>query len=157
MVLHLQVPNQTQLAVYESVNQFVCFPTLHAFTPLVLGPESSCCSLERARANRDMTVPTGIEAISAISLYDMPSISRKMTTSRNSGGNASMAFLTSSLCAAASNIDSGFPGAGSIWWISSSNSVVKSLKRFCRNHVKQVLRTIVNSQGRLCSPRNPLK
>src|SRR5689334_17221868 len=94
MVLYLQVPNQTQLAVYESVNQFLCFPTIHAPTPLILGPESSSCSLERARAKRDITVPTGIDAIVEISLYDRSSISRKMITSRNSGGNSSMAFLT---------------------------------------------------------------
>src|SRR5713226_6389956 len=114
VTLHLQIQNQVQLPVDESVNQFLRFPAVHALTPLVIGPESRSCSLARARANRDITVPTGIDAIMAISLYDRSSISRKMITSRNSGGNSSMAFLTISLWAAASNIDSGFSAVCSI-------------------------------------------
>src|SRR5437588_5098000 len=94
MALHLQIRNQIQLAVYESVNQSLGFPAVHRPTPLVVSPESNSCSLERARANRDITVPTGIDAITEISLYDRSSISRKMITSRNSGGSSSMAFRT---------------------------------------------------------------
>src|SRR5438552_915480 len=45
----------------------------------------------RARARRDITVPTGMPASSAISLYDRPSNSRSTITSRNSSGNLSNA------------------------------------------------------------------
>ena len=47
-----------------------------------------CCSSNfLARARRDITVPSGIFAIAAISLYDMSSSSLNTITSRNSSGN----------------------------------------------------------------------
>src|SRR5438034_3059161 len=46
----------------------------------------------RARASRDITVPIGTEAVSAISLYDSSSSSRMMMTSRYSSGSDSMQF-----------------------------------------------------------------
>ena len=45
------------------------------------------CSRLRARASRDITVPTGTSVTSLISLYDNPSSSRSTITSRNSSGS----------------------------------------------------------------------
>src|SRR4029077_2726836 len=47
-------------------------------------------SIERARASRDITVPTGTPTTSAISRYDRSSIWRRTTTSRNGCGSAAM-------------------------------------------------------------------
>ena len=52
---------------------------------------SERASLPRARASRDMTVPIGTSAASAISLYESPSISRITITSRNSSVSSSSA------------------------------------------------------------------
>src|SRR5450756_1000196 len=49
------------------------------------------CNCRRARARRDMTVPTGTAATSAISLYERPSSSRSTSASRNSSGKVSSA------------------------------------------------------------------
>src|SRR6185503_13617165 len=59
-------------------------------TPL-RSAESARCNRSRARASRDMTVPSGTPVTSPISLYDIPSSSRRMMTSRNSRGRLSMA------------------------------------------------------------------
>src|SRR4029077_19591549 len=54
-----------------------------------------CSRSLRARARRDITVPSGMPAMAAISLYDRPSSSRRTTASRNSSGSRSSAALTS--------------------------------------------------------------
>src|SRR5207249_4566425 len=50
-----------------------------------------CCSRLRARARRDMTVPSGTSVMAAISVYDTPSSARSTTISRNATGKASSA------------------------------------------------------------------
>src|SRR6266496_3011484 len=65
-------------------------------------------SFPRARASRDMTVPGGICAMSAISLYERPSWWRSARISRNSAGNSSIASLISSASSLCCRIVAGF-------------------------------------------------
>ena len=52
-------------------------------------------SWARPRWMRDLTVPSLIPRVTAISSYDRPSMSHSTTAARNSGGRASSAFCTS--------------------------------------------------------------
>jgi len=118
-------------------------------------------SSARARARRDITVPTGAATIVAISLYESPSISRKTTTSRNAAGIVASASLSWTAAVRRSASVSGF-SAGPEWKAgtasSSSSSAAMadvSLRRFVCSQVKQVLRTILSSHERASPPRNP--
>src|SRR5215831_5330568 len=66
------------------VEQVVYLVTVHRRPPCACDA-SQCCSRWRARAKRDMTVPSGTSAIAAMSLYDNPSSSRKIMASRKIG------------------------------------------------------------------------
>src|SRR5438128_8782517 len=89
-----------------------------------------CFSRLRARAKRDMTVPGGMPAMTAISLYDNPSSSRRINTSRNSRGSSSIACLISWPLSLCNNSSSGSKASASVSCMFSSHHVVRSCGRF---------------------------
>src|SRR5437899_1834135 len=92
-LFHFQAPDQIQGAVEITVNQVLSILTTHFRPPGATDKPSLAASRLRARARRDITVPSGRSARSAISLYDRPSNSRRITTSRYSTGNSSRACM----------------------------------------------------------------
>ena len=66
VLLKLDLANQVELAVAMGLEQRADFFAVHEESPLVW-LSSSVCNFARARARRDMTVPMGIPATSAIS------------------------------------------------------------------------------------------
>ena len=89
--MRLQLPSiaRRQLSIQIGIDLELHFVVGHR-TPL-RSAENARCNRSRARARRDMTVPSGTPVTSPISLYDIPSSSRRMMTSRNSRGSSSMA------------------------------------------------------------------
>src|SRR5690242_4775037 len=132
MALHFEAAHKVQLPIDISMDQLLYLAADHARASL--GLASSFCSRARARASRDITVPTGTAVTSAISLYDRPSISRRITISRNSAGNSSSARRTRSPRTAASRIASGL-GLLESTYMSSSSSTPSSSMRLRRIQV----------------------
>src|SRR5580658_72704 len=78
-----------QLVVEIGLQQAFCRCASHLETSFIRADRQSL-KRRRARDSRDMTVPIGKLAASAISLYGISSISRITTISRNSTGSSSM-------------------------------------------------------------------
>ncbi len=79
-----------ELAVDQRMQQDFAFGAVHDTAPGVepSAPFHAARSIERARASRDITVPTGTPATSAISWYDNSLTSRSTMASRNGCGSA---------------------------------------------------------------------
>src|SRR4030095_2593278 len=90
-----QAPDQIQFTVEVAGNQVLRLLPAHLRPPGAGDDPGLAASRLRARARRDITVPGGRSVRAAISLYDRPSTSRRITTSRNSTGNSSKACLSS--------------------------------------------------------------
>src|SRR4051812_20973276 len=70
-----------EFAVDQAMQKHLCFIARHcAFSSIA---SHAARNIERARASRDITVPTGTPAISAISLYERSLTSRSTIVSRN--------------------------------------------------------------------------
>src|SRR5262249_11428330 len=100
MGLHVMGMAGIELIVDERVQQHFGFVAGHFGCPSAASQASR--SMERARARRDITVPTGAPTTSAISRYDRSLISRSTITSRNTSGSAA----TKPLIVSASNLPS---------------------------------------------------
>src|SRR6266700_4849872 len=86
MHLHIARMPGIELAVEEGMEQNFGFVAGH-----VGGPSSAIHafrSMDRARAKRDITVPTGTPTTSAISRYDKSLTSRSTIASRNELGSS---------------------------------------------------------------------
>src|SRR5947209_386027 len=90
VLFNSQTADHVQFIVEIAVEQVLYLVTVQRRPPWASAVRQ-CCSRLRARARRDMTVPSGTSVMAAISLYDSPSSSRSTTTSRNSTGKASRA------------------------------------------------------------------
>src|SRR5467141_2205737 len=106
VLLDLERSAQIELVVHVGVDQLLGLGAVHDALPC-WRPATAACSCLRARDSRDITVPMGMCAMSAISLYESPSISRSTKTSRNSTGSASTASFRSRCCAERSTSTSG--------------------------------------------------
>src|ERR1700760_1931057 len=92
MCLTAQRVDCIELAVEQSVQQhFFVGTCAHRVC------SSSAPSICRARASRDITVPTGTPVISAICLYDNSSSSRSTNVSRNGSGSRRVIDRTASI------------------------------------------------------------
>src|SRR5882672_7043809 len=107
VLLDLQRSAQIELVVHVGVDQPLRLGAVHDALPACSRQATVACSCLRARESRDITVPIGMRATSAISLYESPSISRSTKTSRNSTGSASTTWLRSRCCAERSTNTSG--------------------------------------------------
>src|SRR5262249_61561381 len=85
MGLHVPCVPGIELVVEKSVQENFGFVAGHFGRPPAAIHASR--NMERARARRGITVPTGAPITSAISRYDKPLISRKTITSRNTHGS----------------------------------------------------------------------
>src|SRR6266478_2165773 len=99
VLLDLQRSAQIELVVHVGVDQPLRLGAIHDALPACSRRATAARSCRRARESRDITVPMGTRAMSAISLYESPSISRSTKTSRNSTGSASTASLRKRCCA----------------------------------------------------------
>src|SRR5215469_8450805 len=95
MLFYFQAVGDVQLFVDIGGQQAAGVFASHAQPPAFRSP-SARASRPRARANRDITVPTGTPVTAPISLYDSPSSSRSTIASRNSAGNSSIARRSAS-------------------------------------------------------------
>lgn len=87
MIANLPIGRGVEFAIEIGVDVAVDSLAGHS-TPSTLGSAfNSSRSRSRPRAMRDITVPIGTCTTDAISLYDMPSISRRTMASRKSTGN----------------------------------------------------------------------
>jgi hypothetical protein len=99
----------------------------------------ACCNLDRARWSRVLTVSNSIASTCAVSSVLKPSTCRSMNTSRNDGGNASIALSSikriSPSAASRSGSACGAPPGN--WMISpmvsSSRSLISIVSRRPRN------------------------
>src|SRR5260370_41416417 len=91
MIPNFRLHTGIELVVEIGLNHFAGRCAFH-FEYLFVREGTHCSRRLRARASRDITVPIGTEAMSAMSLYDSSSRSRMMMTSRYSSGIASMKF-----------------------------------------------------------------
>src|SRR5258707_13928463 len=91
MIPNFRLHTGIELVVDIGLNQFAGRCAFH-FEYLFVREVTHSSKRLRARASRDITVPIGTEAMSAISLYDSSSSSRMMMTSRYSNGSDSMQF-----------------------------------------------------------------
>src|SRR4029078_7233920 len=86
MRLNIVAVPAIELAVEEGVKQDFGFCASHVGSPS--SAIHAFRSMERARAKRDITVPTGAPTTSAISRYDKSLISRSTIASRNGSGSS---------------------------------------------------------------------
>src|SRR5258708_10823297 len=91
MILDFRPEARVQLVIEIGFDQITGRRAFH-LGYLFIREVTHCSRRLRARASRDITVPIGTEAVSAMSLYDSSSSSRIMITSRYSNGSDSMQF-----------------------------------------------------------------
>ena len=113
---------------------------------------TSCPSCSRPRDRRDITVPIGTPTTVLISWYDISSISRRISTSRNSRGSAAMHACRWRASPARSAIVSGDPkgpAAPRIAMPCVSSSKHSSMpRRFCAPiQSRHALRTMATNQA----------
>src|SRR5262249_2018750 len=85
MGFHLPRKPGIELVIKEGASENFRFLAGHDSYP---SASHAVRRMERARARRDMTVPTGAPITSAMSRYDRSLISRSTITSRNGSGSA---------------------------------------------------------------------
>src|SRR5260370_37672968 len=138
MILYLLLHGGIELAIEIGLDQLTGGCACHlGFLPRDLTHSSRRL---RARARRDITVPIGIAAISAISRYDNSSSSRMMMISRYSGGSDSMQVRNGAILASATKPASAVTARSEAWVVSSKATAVRVL--FCRRRqVRQGVRT----------------
>src|ERR1700734_1480272 len=96
MRFHLAGVPGVEFAVDQRVQQHLAVEAVHGdVPPAACNGEASAefhaaRSIERARANRDITVPTGMRAAAAISSYDRSLTSRNTMASRNGCGRSAI-------------------------------------------------------------------
>src|ERR1700690_1406854 len=121
--------------------------------------ETVICRLLRnaflARDNRDITVPTGMERVSAISWYDISSRSHRRRISRKWTGNSSIARCSSSRFERSTRSVSGvLPSTGNSGGSSSSESRDRVIFAFnLVRDVKNVFRKIRYIHARKLVPK----
>src|SRR5207248_8506265 len=160
MLFDLARMARVEFAVHQGVKKDFGLVASH------LGCSSSAVhavrSMARARARRDITVPTGAPTALAISRYERLLISRSTNVSRNGSASADTSRRTvaasrvRSICASGVSCASFHSGVCSALSGTSSIGPVGELARRA-NSARQTLRRIANSHGFIAGPRYPSK
>src|SRR5260221_13715437 len=155
MLLDFRFPVGIQLAVEIGLDQLTGRCAFHLGYRFIREVTHSSKRL-RARESRDITVPIGTEAASAISLYDSSSSSRMMMTSRYSRGSDSMQFRSVPNLASSTKPASALAARSEPWAVSSKGTAV-TLPFSRRRQVRHVLRTTASIQDLPSPPLKPSK
>ena len=143
-------PSQYAAIRADASSQFIASPPA-ADSPTVCKSGESA-SNARARASLDMTVPIGMSATRAISLYESSSSSRRIRTSRKPSGSAAMASASAALRRArsrAARAQSRRRGERFERPLVDDGHFAGRLRR---SQSKQALRTIARNQSARCRP-----